>query len=83
MGLSRNATVNLVKKLFPCMFSSTFNEKRPRDWEEKGKKLGAGPGKGWRKGSTVLSAPVLGFLGSLVLSQYAAGIPMTSTLLVL
>ena len=84
-GLARNSTVKLVKKLFPKMFPKAFDEKRPRDWEDKGRKAELeekGPGKGWRKGKTILPAPVLAFLGSLIMGQYLAGIPMTSTLIV-
>ena len=46
------------------------------------KSLKDGPGKNWRLGQTALSVAHLAFLGTVILAQYNAGVPMTSQLLV-
>ena len=53
----------------------------PRSWEAAGKKT-EGRGQGWRLGQMVLGVAQLAFLGSIILAQYAAGVPMTAKLLV-
>ena len=55
-GLTRNATVKLVKQNYPSLFPETFHESRVRDWEKKGRRRNdaSGPGKGWKKGKTVI-----------------------------
>jgi hypothetical protein len=72
-GLPRYTTVQIVKADYPSLFPSTFHESRVRSWEDKNKKSEdkAGPGKGWRKGKTVIPTELLVFLGTLVMGQYA------------
>ena len=81
MGGPPNSVVNFVKEHYPSLFPSVFNESRVRYWEKK-QKTPEGKGKGWRMGNVVIGLGHLAFLGSLILAQYQAGVPMTSRLLV-
>ena len=74
----------MVKEQYPTLFPANFSEALVRHkWEKKnGGKSSDGQGKGWRKGKTIIPTEALVFIGTLIMGQYAAGVPLTSTLLV-
>jgi len=81
MGGPRYKVCEFVVAKYPSLFPPSFNESRVRHWINKGKKP-KGRGPGWRLGDTVLGLGHLAFLGTIIMAQYAAGVPMTSRLLV-
>ena len=90
----RLQTVTFLKENYPSLFPLGFNEGRVRAWErnrklqdtsqsaDKDKTNTGAEGQGWRLGKTVLGVSHLAFIGSLILANYHAGVPMTAKLLV-
>ena len=81
MGGPRTKVVDFVKRSYPSLFTQGFNEGRVRAWEKIRKSSKSDHGSGWRLGQTAINVTHLAFLGSLILTQYSAGVPMTSKLL--